>query len=662
MAYGLIYNLNFASNLEGNRKHRLSIYKDGHTATITTSDNNLIGTAEPCVLIWDNNDDIYNNVMGSRLEINLLSDDTKVIDMDDILSATEQGKYQVRFFIENGSGTLVEYWRGYISNASFEERISSTPVPYKIIATDLLTTLRNALIADNPDVIDAESSVMKHLGNIFSVLPSNSGIKVSNDFQIEPYKAGVTNVFTDLKDVQWLFPYVSGYNLISDNVEGYLTNTLKCFNSRVFQAEDYWYIISNCYYPDTPTYDNYTSAGTFVNTTTPSVKLTIPTDLKPINNDLSLRYETPIDVVEVTVNRNNYVTDLTDVGLIRTDDFTNLTPYGNFETKPSGILVNAYYSDDFSVIDTARIRTGNYSIKTTTFNTSGTPTDKIFDTGFVGDFQYENDPLGEDFFFFCSFFLENTGADENDTTLYYSFVKEVSATSDGASPSYYYSTGIAWLSYTNEASIAKLPFSKTDAGENTWVEVSDRLTGQANSNYVRYRFILWEPTVTTGTLGGVTNIHFDEAFIGRYNTKEHHTPLNTLHTISGSTRKNRKLNYSVDFFYPIVNFTDFKSSTITPSYTLGINKYNFLLAQQILNDNRHHIKRYSTSVVPEDFNDIVYPYHKLDIQFSNFTTDRSCIIDRLIYRAKSGYYEIEFHETNQGDNITITTTNIGSVS
>jgi len=134
-----------------------------------------------------------------------------------------------------------------------------------------------------------------------------------------------------------------------------------------------------------------------------------------------------------------------------------------------------------------------------------------------------------------------------------------------------------------------------------------------------------------------------------------------LHTISGSTRKNSKLSYDVDMFYPIVRFTDFKSSTITPSYTLGINKYNFLLAQQILNDNREHIKRYSVTVVPTDFNDILYPYHKIDISFGDFTTDTSCIIDRLIYRAKSGSYSLEFHKTNQDTNITITTSNIGSV-
>jgi hypothetical protein len=661
MAYGLIYNLNFASNLEGNRKHRLSIYKEGHTATITTSDNNIIGTEEPVRLIWDSTDDIYGNIMGSRLEINLLSDEVKNININDILEATTADEFQVRFYIENGSGTLVEYWRGYINNATFQQRISSVPVRYTLIATDLLTMLGSLSIADNAEVIKPRSSVIKHLNSMLNLLPNNSGIKISNDFQLRPYKPLITNSFTELEDLQWLFPYGSSFQLISETVDGYLSNVLKAFNARVFQSDNYWYITNNSSYGDTPSFQEYSTSGSLVGTTTPSVVKTIPTDFKPVGNDLSVVYETPIDAVEVVMNRNNYTTDFIGVGLIRTDDFVNLTPYSNFETKPS-ILVNAYYSDNFDYIKTSRVKSGNYSVKTTEMLASGTPTDKIFDTGFVGDFQYENDPLGEDFYFFTSFFIENTGSDNNDTTIYYSIVKEVSASQSGTSPSYYYSTGVAWLSYTLESQIAKLPFNKADAQENTWVDIKETISGQANSSYVRYRIIMWEPVIDTATIGGVTKIHFDEVFLGRYSVKNYHEPIRTLHAISGSTRKNKKLKYEFDFFYPVVEFTDVKSAAITPSYTLGQSKLNYLIAQQILNDNRAHINRYSCSVVAQDFDDILYPYHKIDIQFNDFATVSAGIIDRLTYNAKSGVYNVEFHEPNQSSNVTISTIQLGDVT
>ena len=78
----------------------------------------------------------------------------------------------------------------------------------------------------------------------------------------------------------------------------------------------------------------------------------------------------------------------------------------------------------------------------------------------------------------------------------------------------------------------------------------------------------------------------------------------------------------------------------------------FIIAQQILNDNRTHIKRYSVSTTPVN-NDIIYPYHKIDIDFSNYTSTVSGIIDRMKYKAKSNIYELEFHEPNQATNVSI---------
>ena len=53
------------------------------------------------------------------------------------------------------------------------------------------------------------------------------------------------------------------------------------------------------------------------------------------------------------------------------------------------------------------------------------------------------------------------------------------------------------------------------------------------------------------------------------------------------------------------------------------------------------------------YNDIVYPYNKINIDFSNYTSASSCIIDRMSYKAKSNLYELEFHEANQATNVAI---------
>ena len=651
MAYGLIYNLNFASKIKS-RKHRLSIYKDGHTATITTSDNNLIGADEPVVLIWDNSDDIYNNIMGSRLEMNFYSDPVKQIDVDDILDNTTPSKFKVEFWIENFSGAMVLYWTGYLSNATYEQRISSTPVQYQLIATDLAATLKNVYAANSTAIIDSKGSVVKYFANVFGNLPTSSGFKFSNDIQLKPYKFGQTNVFEKMHQLPWLLPYKNGFEYLGETADDYLTNTMKVFNSRLFFAQDYWYVINNCSYKDNATFDNYANDGTFLSSAPISNVKVIPTNLKPLKNDFSIRYDTPIDIIEITANKNHITTDFVDVGLVETET-NNITSYGGFETQINGILGSAYYSNDFSVIQESKVKTGNIAVKTNTFITSGTPTTKVFDTGFTGDFQWE---AADTLYFYASFFIEY--AETMDVTLYYSLLKEQSSSSTGNLPTNYYYNGSSWTAYTNESLATKLTLNATQVDSQQWVDVSEPLTISGSNLFARYRLILWSPKITGGIANNV--IHFDQVFVGRRSSIAWESPIKTIHSISGSARKNKSINYEYHHFYPVAFGTEFQTSDITFSGVVGWEQHNRLIAQQILNDNRKHIKRYSTTAYSADFDEILFPYHKINVNFNGYQSTENCIIDRLTYSAKSGIYEIEFHETNQATNVNMSTTLVGS--
>lgn len=654
MAYGLIYNLNFASNI-GGRRHLLSIYKDGHTATITTSDNNIIGTSEPVVLIWDNNDDIYNNIMGSRLEINLLSDDTKQIDVADILSGTSPARYKVLYSIENSSNVLVPYWEGYISNATFEQGISSTPKPYKLIATDLIGTFKNVYTTDGTAVINSAETVVKYFDNIIGFLPQIYNYKVSNDYELKPYEFILpgqtpTQQFQKMHRLQWVSACQNGLELAHDNAYSYLEDTLKAFNARFFYADGYFYIINNSSYADTPEFDYYDGQGVYSSTGSENVVKTIPTNLKPIGDNLTLRYDTPFDVVEVIAKSSAYATQF-DINLIESP-INNLSPYPSFETKVNGILFNnTYYSDNFTAISEAFVKVGNYSIKTNNFITSGTPSLKILDTGFQGDFQLN--PIRVEnavvpMYFYCSFYLSPEGLGDNDITIYYSLLRETSNSSSGSvglTRSYY--NGSSWVAYTNEADATKLSKAFPASQRGQWYSVAEPIQPTGTVEYARYRVILWQPK--KGGLGAI-NIHFDEVFLSRRNTINFSNTVRTRGRLAGSTRRNKKLTYEFTNYYPIGLFgTLVKTSTIEPSY---LAQQNEVITQQILNDNRTHIKRYSVTVTPLN-NDIIFPYHKIDIDFSNYDSSAACIIDRMRYSAKSNLYELEFHEPNQATNVAI---------
>ena len=658
MAYGLVYNLNFSSNIAGNRKHRISIYKDGVGDAITVNDNNIIGTEEPAVLIWDNTDDIYNNIMASRLEINLYSDDAKQVDIDDILDNSNPSKFKVEFRMEDNIGGMQLYWEGYLSNATYEQQISSVPVTYQLVATDLLGTLKNIFTADGSAVFDSQASVIKYIDNITGFLPQAFNYRVSNDIQLKPYKFGQTNSFTEMHFLQWLFPYTNGFDFAYETADQYIISTLKAFNARIFYANDSWYIINNSSYKDTATFDLFNSSGAYSVTYAENILKTVPTDYKPLLNDLSIRYDTPIDSVEVIANRNQYTTDFDGIGLSQ-GEIANLSPYPNFEVINNSILFNStYYSDDFNVILLDPIvKKGNRSIKTQNYISNGNPTQKIMDTGFAGDFQW-NAAISPEFF--ASYFMQGSGNEEEDFHLYYSIAREVSASSSGSGATKQYWNGNNWVTFTLDSSIAVLQDNNQTAPTDQWVEFSTQLPTTGASNFARYRVILWQPKIN-GAPAGQLVIYYDEVFVNRRNVIAFDTPVKTISKISGSARKNKKYIYQFQHFYPVSFATEFQTNDITFVDAIGSTQLNRIIAQQILNDNRKHVKRYSFSAYTTDFSEFLYPYHKININLTGFQSGDTCIIDRLQYRAKSGVYKIECHETNQDTNVTVQTTVLGGV-
>lgn len=651
MAYGLIYNLNFASNI-GDRKHRLSIYKDGHTATITTSDNNVIGTEEPVVVIWDNTDDIYNNIMGSRCEMSFYSDATKQIDVADILSSTSASAYKVIYSLENELGTLVPYWEGYINNATFEQGISSTPTVYRLIATDMLGTLKNVTPIDGSAVIDSKPTVMQFLDNVLGFLPYNQTFKVSNKFELKPYQpnTNIPTYFTKMHNLQWVSPFTSGMAFIKDSAYEFIENTLKAFNSRLFWADSKWYVINNCSYDDTAAFDTYDTSGVYSSTASENVVKVIPTNLKPINNDLRVRYDTPYDVVNVNIGNYPYATQF-DINHVAAD-VNNLSPYPSFETKVNGILLNgADYSDDFSATTERAVKVGNYSIKTTNYITSGTPTQKIMDTGYQGAFQ--TNQLAT-MYFHASYKLTLTGSDEYNTTIYYSLLRETASNDTGTTGlarSYY--NGSSWVGYSSESEATKLAYNNSTTPAEEWVDIIAPVNDTGTQIFARYRVILWQPK-----LGSIATVvfHFDQVFISRRNVLDFFQPVKTISKLTSSTRRTKKLNYEFDSYYPIGYILGAQvkiGTSIVPNYLAQLNE---VISKQILNDNRTHIKRYTVTCTPVDNDEIIYPYHKIDLGFTGYTTSEAGIIDRMKYSAKSNLYELEFHETNQSTNANVTVT------
>ena len=152
---------------------------------------------------------------------------------------------------------MVLYWKGYLSNAEYKENISSTPQKYQLVATDLLTTLKNITTVDGSAIVMPKATTVEYLANLLGFLPYGVGFKVNQPIEILDYRFGFTPTgdWEYLHKIQHAFTYTNGFDKISDNAYDYLVNTLKAFNARLFYADGKWYMIPNALYTHKATDD-----------------------------------------------------------------------------------------------------------------------------------------------------------------------------------------------------------------------------------------------------------------------------------------------------------------------------------------------------------------------------------------------------------------------
>ena len=91
-----------ATNFPNGRRHKLEIIDNDLSGTNVTTPN-VVGDRSPVNLIWDNTDDIYNPIMSARMEMNFMSDPTKIINVDEIIENDDPGRFQATLSIANSS-------------------------------------------------------------------------------------------------------------------------------------------------------------------------------------------------------------------------------------------------------------------------------------------------------------------------------------------------------------------------------------------------------------------------------------------------------------------------------------------------------------------------------------------------------------------------------
>jgi hypothetical protein len=649
------------TNFPNGRRHKLEIIDNDASGTDVTTPN-VVGDRSPVQLIWDNSDDIYNPIMSARMEMNFLTDPVKMIDVEQIISNDDPGRFQATLSIANSSGGFDLYWDGFITNVQFEQQINSYPVPYQLIATDLLPSLKNVDTSDGTAIYSPKQTVIGYLENLLAFLPYGVfyNIRIYNNYQLDNPIGGLLSVY--MQDLPGQYFLEDGFNYQFDTAYEFLENVLRQMNARLFVAEQKFYIIPNAYGSSTmdalvgsvgtdwDAYENsLLQSGTtfqvnFKEYSTPTssfnvtknIKLIVPTDLQEVGSSLKIRYEQPIDKVIVSQQFNKYVSNY-DAASMATG--ANFTSYPSIEKTNTGILYNqTYFSDDYSVIGVSQVLQGNFSFKTDNVTSSTVTnfslTERIFDTGFSAN-AVTISSSAEPWLTFSVFPQNNASSAETiSITFEWGLAREI-----GATKSYYHNG--SWTTFTSDTDI-KITGTAATLNMNEWNTLKDDDfqidNGFLVDTAVKYRLIIQR--AKTSAVGVI--YHFDNCYLNETVNVDQGTSLKLQVENDVSLRRGKEITLDLkntfgkvpvilaDFFTPRISGTTFN---------LGE-----LIAQEILNDNREHLRRYSITVKAKDgFQQFIYPWHKIWIDYTGHDSYVLGIIDRMRYSAREGLWQIEFH-------------------
>ena len=264
MAYGIKYEL-FFSDLE-NRRFKIEILEKNYITDpfgLGTQPIQIIGTDNPCEIIWDADDDIYSPIIGSRCILNLFV--TDAFDYDEFQKADER-QYKVKLleYASYGNdyndeelpweaidqnwdgkiGSAIFYtaiWEGFLVNDGYKEAVITKPYPITLEAYDGLGTISGFKTPFDGNDTSSEENLFYYLRKVLEYTGHQFDIYIANDIRKDGGNANDT-IFHDIEVSKYA---LSNENLIFRDAKDILISILKMTNSRIFQSYARWYIVSN---------------------------------------------------------------------------------------------------------------------------------------------------------------------------------------------------------------------------------------------------------------------------------------------------------------------------------------------------------------------------------------------------------------------------------
>jgi len=691
MAYGVKFRLEF-SDTKGNYRVAEILQKD-YDGDIFP----LIGQANPVVIKWEGDDDFYSPIIGSTCELNLFETantlydqfyaagereykvriSTGSLDNADKVWDTENDQWEQANYLWEGSGgtggSSEIYWEGWLQADQYQESLQPFPNPLKLVAYDGLGSL-DAFDAPYSNAADGgydsnEDTMFFYIYYILNNIQLDLDIYVSNAIRKNTGNANDTLYHDIILNEFGVFD-----KLEFRNAKDVLESFLKATNSRVFQSQGRWYVISNSNLIDINIeqlfnfdiafsiedqlattgeeiieYKVFDRLGNYRFTTTENVLLKAPTELKPVGADLYKEYLRPYSSIKYDVE-------------LATDKIINQNPQMLYDDHQWTLGSNTSIVDDSS-----KALVGNKAIKTTVAYLDGNYDDPyvIIKNDINTVITDETKKLKAGF----SFFVETDPDLTNfsDVWKYEITVIARGIASDGDEYFYNWKNDQWERNLFNRNKNKSLKFTKVSTWQNYEVEMNplEDVEGDFKIEFsIRYPNILTHPAPSQYP-GLITATYFDKIFIAEVNDYASEMVVtNTQNQVKTTTAQYEIKNIFISNYLGADNFQGgydgfFERPRDFFLNVVGAEKPTVekLVTLEILNDFRDFVKRYEGTFYNLKSEPIpVAPHNKVWIDFGSgtFREGASCYIDSMRYDVKANEYEMSLHVPNQTNDVDAT--------
>jgi len=682
MAYGAKFRLVF-SDVKGNLR-RVEILQKDYQGDVFP----LVGQGNPVVIKWDGDDDFYSPIIGSSCELNLFETETTQYDQfflsgereykvrvstgsnEDKIWNIESDQWEQANYEWDEEKSFEIYWEGWLQVDQYQESLQPYPVPIKLVAYDGLGTLDafDAPYSNAPDGgYDGNTdSMFFYLYYILNNLQLDFDIYVSNAIRESNGNANET-LYHDI--------ILNEYGVFDDldfrNAKDVLESFLRATNSRVFQSQGRWYIISNSNLIDVNIdqlfnydigfsiedqlattgeeiieYKAFDRLGNYLFTTTENILLKAPTDLKPVGADFYREYLRPYHKVKYDVKLTN-------------DKIINLNPQLLYDDHDYTLGPNTSISIDpnYALVGSKSIKTTIHARENIDFdetyevilNTVTTDDSKKLKVGFSFLVEPYYNLINFSDVFEYEIAVIVYAYDANNDLIYYNWKTDEWQTG----------TGVGAI---NEKNRTKLPqFKKVGTWQNVelelnaYEEVEGDLDVTINIHYPRFTVY---PTETG--LGLISATYFDKIFISEVNDNASEMIVTNTQNVNKTTTA----VYDVKDIF-ISNYLGSNASqggydgyfSRPRDFTIQASDYptvDNIVSQEILNDFRDFVKRYEgtfRNLISEPIPVSLHNKIWIDFGSGTFREGASCYIDSMTYDVKANEYEISMHVPNQTNDV-----------